>query len=121
MLLQGLIENEKIDSFNIPFYAPSPEEVRHEIEKEGSFVVDRIEAIEIERDTGGPDNLKESRGNRMTKGIRAVTEPMLGNHFHFEPEMMNELFRRHAAIIDGGYFESRCKYITLVISVMKSV
>ncbi|KAF2302335.1 hypothetical protein GH714_034133 [Hevea brasiliensis] len=37
MVLEGIIEEEKFDSFNIPQYTPSPFEVQSEIEKEGSL------------------------------------------------------------------------------------
>ncbi|KAL5790958.1 hypothetical protein ACOSQ2_005846 [Xanthoceras sorbifolium] len=32
MVLEGLIEQTKLDHFNLPYYAPAPEEVRHETE-----------------------------------------------------------------------------------------
>ena len=36
---EGLIEEEKVNSFNIPFYAPCPEEVSSEVGREGSFEI----------------------------------------------------------------------------------
>nr|GEX61302.1 jasmonate O-methyltransferase-like [Tanacetum cinerariifolium] len=89
----GLVKKEKIDSFNAPYYAPSPEEVKFEVEKEGSFLVDRVEAFEIEWDGGDSGVLKDSSGKRVAKTIRAVVEPMLAIHFDLEPVMMDELFR----------------------------
>ncbi|CDO99414.1 unnamed protein product [Coffea canephora] len=47
MISEGLVEEKKLDSFNIPQYTPSPAEVRSLVEMEGSFTVDRLEATEI--------------------------------------------------------------------------
>ncbi|CBI17466.3 unnamed protein product, partial [Vitis vinifera] len=47
MVAEGLIDEEKMDSFNIPQYAPSPTEVKCEVEKEGSFTINRLEVSEV--------------------------------------------------------------------------
>ncbi|KAG5008236.1 hypothetical protein JHK85_026778 [Glycine max] len=47
MFLEGLIEEEKLDSFNIPVYEPTVEEIRHVIEEEGSFFVQRFEILTL--------------------------------------------------------------------------
>ncbi|KAI7734932.1 hypothetical protein M8C21_019820 [Ambrosia artemisiifolia] len=117
--LDGLVDKEKIDSFNAPYYAPSPEEVRREVEIEGSFVVVDVEAFEIEWDDGDWSSHKISSGNRVAKTIRAVVEPMLETHFHLGPGIMDELFRRYAKIIDDCFSERKLKYINLVISFMR--
>ncbi|XP_071733220.1 probable jasmonic acid carboxyl methyltransferase 2 [Rutidosis leptorrhynchoides] len=117
--LDGLVEKEMIDSFNFPYYAPSPEEMKFEVEKEGSFVVDGVETFEIEWDNGDSDDLNESSGNRVAKTIRAVVEPMLDSHFHLGPEMMDELFRRYSNIIDEYCLKKIFSFTLLVISFMK--
>lgn len=118
LALDGLVEKESIDSFNIPFYMPSLEEVQHEVEKERSFVVKCVEAVEIEWDVGDSSDLKESSGTRIAKTLRAVFEPMLGIHFHLEAEMMDELFRRYAKIIDDSF--TKKSFINLLISLVKN-
>ncbi|KAJ0807109.1 putative salicylate carboxymethyltransferase [Helianthus annuus] len=92
-LSHGLVEKEKIHSFNAPYYAPSPEEVKCQVENEGSFVVVDVKSFGIEWDDGDWTNCKISSGNRVAKTIRAVVEPMLEIHFHLGVEMMDELFR----------------------------
>ncbi|KAJ6412122.1 hypothetical protein OIU84_005224 [Salix udensis] len=52
MVSEGLVEEEKVDSFNAPYYGPCVEEIKMEIEKEGSFIVSRLETFEIEWDGG---------------------------------------------------------------------
>ncbi|KAI7725530.1 hypothetical protein M8C21_029575, partial [Ambrosia artemisiifolia] len=116
---RGLVEKEKIDSFNAPYYAPSLEEVKYEAGNEGSFVIVDVEAFEIEWDDGDWTSMNISSGNRVAKTIRAVVEPMLESHFHLGHEMMNELFIRYAKIIDDCFSETKLKYINLVISFMR--
>ncbi|KAK1427299.1 hypothetical protein QVD17_15982 [Tagetes erecta] len=120
LALDGFVEKEKIDSFNAPYYAPSPEEVKHEVENEGSFVMDGVDAFEIEWDDGDSSDLKLSSGNRVAKTIRAVVEPMLESHFRLGPEIMDELFRRYSNIIDDCFSETKFKYVNLVISFMRN-
>ncbi|KAE8669982.1 hypothetical protein F3Y22_tig00112206pilonHSYRG00074 [Hibiscus syriacus] len=52
MVLEGLIEEAKLDGFNLPYYAPTPEEVKHVI-----------------------------RRKNVARNIRAIAEPLLENHF----------------------------------------
>ncbi|KAJ0805021.1 putative jasmonate O-methyltransferase [Helianthus annuus] len=115
----GLVEKENTDSFNVPYYAPSPEEVKCQVENQGSFVVVDVKSFGIEWDDGDWINCKISSGNRVVKTIRAVVEPMLENHFHLEVEMMDELFKRYAKIIDDCFLETKFKYINLVISFVR--
>ncbi|KAI3807327.1 hypothetical protein L1987_23253 [Smallanthus sonchifolius] len=120
LALDGLVEKEKIDSFNAPYYAPSAEEVKREAESDGSFVVDGVEAFEIEWDDGySTDDFKLSSGNRVAKTIRAVVEPMFESHFHLGADMMDELFRRYAKIIDDCFSKTKFKYINIVISFVR--
>ncbi|WJX15744.1 jasmonate O-methyltransferase [Trifolium repens] len=52
MVSEGLVKEEKVDSFNAPYYAPCFEELKIEIEKEGSFMVNSYETYEIDWDDG---------------------------------------------------------------------
>ncbi|KAJ9559994.1 hypothetical protein OSB04_005154 [Centaurea solstitialis] len=117
MAIDGLVEKESIDSFNIPYYAPSIEEVQDEVEKEGSFVISCVEVFEIEYDDGDSSDLKESRGTRVTKSIRAVVEPMIESHFHLGEETMDELFMRCAKIVNDD--KNRFQFTSLLISVVR--
>ncbi|KAL6186927.1 hypothetical protein ACLB2K_043045 [Fragaria x ananassa] len=91
MVSKGLIEEEKVNSFNIPYYASCVEELELVLEKEGSFSKDRLEAFGVDWDTDGidldlnmlerDDQLITSSGQRMANSIRVVTESMLEFHF----------------------------------------
>ncbi|TQD95347.1 hypothetical protein C1H46_019033 [Malus baccata] len=49
--LQGLIEEEKLDTFNTPYYAPTTKEVEDVIEAEGSFTFQSLEVFRNEWDS----------------------------------------------------------------------
>ncbi|XP_058092022.1 probable jasmonic acid carboxyl methyltransferase 2 [Magnolia sinica] len=127
MVLEGIVEEEKVDSFNAPYYSPSPDELKSEIEKQGSFALDQLEVFEVDWDaTNGDDGVSEyvqsgisklTSGQRVSKTIRAVVESMIGHHFG--EEIMDDLFQRYSKIVDQYMSENVCKYANLVISVVR--
>jgi hypothetical protein len=50
-MLQGIIREEQVNTFNIPHYYPSPNEVELEVLNEGSFAINHMELFETESDT----------------------------------------------------------------------
>ncbi|GMN28917.1 hypothetical protein TIFTF001_046279 [Ficus carica] len=126
MVYEGLVEEEKVDSFNAPYYAPCPEELKVEVEKEGSFIVERLEAFQVDWDGGMMEEyrtcdtlegLSRARGRQVAKTIRAVVESMLESHFG--TEIMDDLFQRYQEMVGHYLAKSPTKYINLVISLMK--
>lgn len=115
---EGLVEEEKIDSFNAPYYAPCPEEIKFVVQAEGSFKIDHLETFEFYwEDQMKAEFEKLSSGQRVAKTIRAVVESML--ECHFGREIMDDLFRRYAEIVDGHLSKNRAKYIDLIVSLIK--
>ncbi|KAL6011381.1 hypothetical protein ACLOJK_001827 [Asimina triloba] len=134
MVLDGVIEEEKVDSFNAPYYSPSLEELTCEIEKQGSFMLDRFESYPVDWDasdlngndysssSAGTGRQKStaanlSRGQRVSKTIRAVVESMLVDHFG--EDAMDGLFQRYSQIVDQRLSESTGKYVNVVISLIR--
>lgn len=117
-MLQGVIEEEKVDSFNAPYYAPCPEEVKFGIYKEGSFILDGLEMFEIDWDGGDHDyDSTISSGERVAKTIRAVVESMIESHFG--ADVMDDLFLRYGQLVGKHLARTRAKYINLVISLVR--
>ncbi|KAK1301825.1 Jasmonate O-methyltransferase [Acorus calamus] len=85
MVSEGLIEEEKIDSFNAPYYTPSPKELVEVIEGDGSFTIDRLEILEMDLEKIMTTNNDDDHG-------RAIMETMLKSHFG--SEIMDDLFHR---------------------------
>lgn len=119
--MQGLIEEENVDSFNAPYYAPWSEELRMVVEKEGSFMVDHLEGFEIDWDGGcSGDNIHNSfeRGQRVAKTVRAVVESMLESHFGNDLPM-DDLFRRYGQLVGDYLSKNETKYVNLVVSLTR--
>ncbi|XP_056697650.1 probable jasmonic acid carboxyl methyltransferase 1 [Spinacia oleracea] len=50
MLHQGLVDQKKVEEFNIPFYPPTMEEVKTLVASEGSFVIHKHEIFTLDWD-----------------------------------------------------------------------
>ncbi|XP_024178614.1 S-adenosyl-L-methionine:benzoic acid/salicylic acid carboxyl methyltransferase 2-like [Rosa chinensis] len=81
MVLDGLIEEKKLDTFNMPYYASTADEVKEVIEAEGSFILQNLETFRndwdcyIKQVNCGFD--KKVRAAIIFIDIRAVGEPIL--------------------------------------------
>ncbi|CAN4122880.1 unnamed protein product [Withania somnifera] len=126
LVAKGLVEEERIDSFNAPYYAPCTKELKIAVENEGSFMIDRLETFEIEWDANMSSNSsaqcdgkKEllSRGQQVAKTIRAVVESMMENHFG--NEIMDDLFCVYGDLVDDYIYKGRAVYVNLVVSLTR--
>ncbi|GLJ12057.1 hypothetical protein SUGI_0183050 [Cryptomeria japonica] len=102
MVIQGVIEEDKRDSFNLPFFSPSSLELRAEVEKEGSFTVKRIDYFSV---LGQPrfetENIKdEDIGRMVANHSRAVLEGMISAYFG--SEVVNPLYENFAKRAAGN-------------------
>ncbi|TXG49919.1 hypothetical protein EZV62_025794 [Acer yangbiense] len=86
LVSKGLIDEERLDSFDVPYYTPSQEEVKELIDKEGSFAVDLMETFAI--DIGDKDIWSDA--TRYANNIRSFTEPMISHHFGVK--ILDELY-----------------------------
>ncbi|THG02125.1 hypothetical protein TEA_020157 [Camellia sinensis var. sinensis] len=78
LVSQGLINEDKLDTFNVPRYFPSLEEVKDIVEGDGSFTIDHMEGFELDT-LQMQENDKWVRGEKLAKAIRAFTEPIISN------------------------------------------
>ncbi|MCL7029727.1 hypothetical protein MKW94_001660 [Papaver nudicaule] len=123
MVLKGAIEEEKLDLFNIPTYFPSPEEVKSVIESEGSFTINQLETFHVNWD--GSDSKEDDnsmtnnfiRSHHIADVLRAVTEPLVANHFG--EEIMDELYGRFRERIEEYAAKEKTQYTNFVISTTK--
>ncbi|XP_010278173.1 PREDICTED: salicylate carboxymethyltransferase-like [Nelumbo nucifera] len=121
LVSQGLIEEEKVNTFNMPIYAPSPREMKSVIEREGSFDIDRLEAFEI--NWKQEDNLGDNETNKLrdaqniARYLRAVVEPLLANHFG--EALMDKLFCRLREILADRMLKEDAKLVTVIVSLTR--
>ncbi|TVT98915.1 hypothetical protein EJB05_55728, partial [Eragrostis curvula] len=89
LVSQGLVDQEKVDAYNAPFYAPSPQEIEEEVRREGSFSLDCVQTLEMNLSVTGD---AKRDGTMLSMVIRAVQEPMLSHQFG--PGIMDALFHK---------------------------
>ncbi|KAK1592948.1 hypothetical protein Q3G72_033206 [Acer saccharum] len=75
MVSQKLIDEDKLDLFDVPYYVPSLEEMKQVVDKEGSFESEIMETIAIDQ-RGNNTSARE-----VTNSIRCFTESMISHHF----------------------------------------
>ena len=119
-VLQGLVPEAKLDSFNLPYYGPTAEEVRRLIEAQGSFTLNRLEVFNMEwdpnmnRDEGFDE---QESGKLVSDMLRAVGEPMLKHHFGLE--IMDDLFSRVTEKIIDCIVTEKWQSTNLIISLTR--
>ncbi|KAJ4982249.1 hypothetical protein NE237_033086 [Protea cynaroides] len=120
LVSEGLIEETKVDSFNLPFYAPSYKEVEATICGEGSFYLDQLEIFDINWDESDDDDNREFTfdkfisGQKMAKAIRAVVEPLIA--CHFGDAVIDVLFNRYIEYVGNHLSMEEGKFVSFVIS-----
>ncbi|KAK9164213.1 hypothetical protein Syun_005115 [Stephania yunnanensis] len=133
MVSEGLIEEAKVDSFNVPHYAASIGEIKNLIEVEGSFNLDQLEIVEVcwdgnmsnvtKHDHNTADAVYEDvmgnfkRAKTAGKILRAATESML--ECHFGKAAMDDLFYRFTPKAAPLFKREEAKLVSAVISMTK--
>ncbi|CAL4923059.1 unnamed protein product [Urochloa decumbens] len=122
LVQKGLMEKEKLNSFNLPYYAPSVDEVKALIE-ENLFDIEHIGLFESnwdpldDSDSDVVLDCASSGRNIANKSIRAVMEPLIIEHFG--EAILDELFMVFASMV-AKYLEIRkAKYPVIVVSLKK--
>ncbi|KAJ7944245.1 Salicylate O-methyltransferase [Quillaja saponaria] len=123
MVLEGLIEEEQLDSFNVPMYTPSPSEVKLEVIKEGSFTINHLQTSEVSWNAYDNElSLSEAfsdGGYNVASCIRAVAEPLLVSHFN--EGIIDEVFRRYQEIVADRMSKEKTEYINVTVSLTKKI
>ncbi|KAI3699405.1 hypothetical protein L2E82_43689 [Cichorium intybus] len=125
MVSEGLIEETKMDSFNIPQYTPCPKEVKNEVDKEGSFTINCLEVSEVNWDAYADNqlirpedfNVNDIGGYNVAKCMRAVAEPLLASHFGVS--IIEEVFIRYRKIITDCMSKEKTKFINVTVSMTR--
>ncbi|XP_050258148.1 loganic acid O-methyltransferase-like [Quercus robur] len=100
MAKKGTISEEKVDTFNLPTYFASPQEVEAIVERNGCFRLERMEILPQAIPSGN-----FSRGKVTSSQIRAGMEGMFKEHFG--EEIIDELFDAlHKKLDESSIFES---------------
>lgn len=121
-LFQGLLHGKDIDSFNLPLYYPSVDELKAIVQHEGSFRIDRLGTSQVNWDMHDDEAIsvydKGSCGKIAAMALRSVVEPMLAAHFG--DAFMDKLFERYALHADDYLSREKTKNFNIVVSLTRS-
>uniref|UniRef100_A0A8I7B9B8 Uncharacterized protein n=1 Tax=Hordeum vulgare subsp. vulgare TaxID=112509 RepID=A0A8I7B9B8_HORVV len=120
---EGLLEREKLNSFNLPFYGPSVTEVKMVINKSGLFDINHVELFESNwdpRDNSVSDDVDDplQSGMNVSKSLRAVLEPLFTSHFG--ESVLDTLFNKLAYNVAEHLAREKTKYSIIVMSLKKT-
>ncbi|KAJ4753143.1 S-adenosyl-L-methionine-dependent methyltransferase superfamily protein [Rhynchospora pubera] len=122
MVLEGIVEEEKLDSFNLPFYAPSMEEAKAVINAQGLFDIIHMQIFESNWDPYDDsdddfviDNVQS--GANFAMCIRSVLEPIIASHFG--ASIVDELFSRFAMNVAKHLVKEKTKLPVLTLCLKK--
>ncbi|XP_071704349.1 S-adenosyl-L-methionine:benzoic acid/salicylic acid carboxyl methyltransferase 3-like [Rutidosis leptorrhynchoides] len=130
MVLEGLVDEEKLDTFNLPLYTASPTEIMNLVEIEGSFKIDHLEIFDVNWEawkTKKPeyDVLKrketedQSVGDAVVKSIRAGVESLVANHFG--EGIIDDVFMRYARNFTDRYPKMENEVlVSITVSLIKN-
>ncbi|KAK4262143.1 hypothetical protein QN277_027734 [Acacia crassicarpa] len=114
LVSKGEVEEEKVDSYEVPFYAASREEIEDGVKRERSFQVERLVVSISETDAEGGI----SRGKRVAMAVRAVQESIITNHFG-DTIQLDSLFDTYASLLDQQFAMQEIQPLTFVLVLRK--
>nr|XP_043608446.1 probable methyltransferase TCM_000336 [Erigeron canadensis] len=94
LVSKGEIKQEKVEEYNVHFYAPSRNELEEEVKNEGSFDIEHLEMFELERNSGPC----MSHGTAVARTVRAIQESMISHHFG--EHILDDLFDIYGRLLD---------------------
>ncbi|KAL6605863.1 hypothetical protein ACP70R_041516 [Stipagrostis hirtigluma subsp. patula] len=121
-LQQGLVEEEKLNSFNLPIYEASIDEVKAVIKQSQLFDIDHIKLFESNwdpYDDSLDDVVQDSieSGVNVAKCMRAVVETLFASHFG--ESVLDALFEEYACMVAKHLECQKTKYSVIVLSLKK--
>ncbi|KAJ3680029.1 hypothetical protein LUZ60_016307 [Juncus effusus] len=116
LVREGLIESEKRDKFNIPFYAPTVEEFKEAVEANGSYHLNKLELNVLKPSIFNWPDDKRMVAKLLTGFCRMLIEELVKSYIG--QELTNELFvRMERRAINGDKIpEENLSYYSLVCS-----
>ncbi|CAL9774392.1 unnamed protein product [Musa acuminata subsp. burmannicoides] len=123
MVSQGIVSEDKLDTFNLPIYTPSMQEVKAVIHDEGLFDLEQAQIFECNwdpfDDTDDDDIVFDNvlNGKNVAKCVRAVSESLIAHHFG--DAILDELFSRYADKVARHLLKEKTKHTVMVIALKK--
>ncbi|KAG0513668.1 hypothetical protein BDA96_10G121800, partial [Sorghum bicolor] len=118
LVAEGIVDKEKLYSFNLPIYGPSIDEVATIVRQSGLFNIGHIQLFESNwdpYDDSEGDHVVDSiqSGVNVARSLRAVMEPLFASHFG--EQILDELFKRYACNVAKHLEKEKTKYSVIVM------
>ncbi|KAG2610501.1 hypothetical protein PVAP13_4KG193800 [Panicum virgatum] len=107
---QGLVEEDKLNSFNLPMYGPSIDEVKAAIKQTGLFDINEIKLFESNwdpYDDSEDDNVQDS----IQSGVNVAN--------HFGESILDALFKEFASKVAECLEREKTKYSVIALSLQR--
>lgn len=121
MVVEGFIDEDKLNTFNTPFYAPSEAELGFLVEKEGSFNLNQVHISEVSWKPNQQHKNShpfESDHDAFTKCIRAVTEYLVTSHFG--ESIVEEVYHRYKEFVKVSMGKENNVFISITVSLTRN-
>ncbi|XP_019103841.2 S-adenosyl-L-methionine:benzoic acid/salicylic acid carboxyl methyltransferase 3 [Beta vulgaris subsp. vulgaris] len=120
MVVEGFIEEDKLNTFSIPIYTPSEEELGFMVEKEGSFNLNQVLITEVNwkpsEQYKNPYDKSSDHAN-FTNCMRAVAEYLLISHFG--EAILEEVFRRYKKMVKVSMAKEKNVFTNITVSLTR--
>ncbi|URE16473.1 carboxyl methyltransferase [Musa troglodytarum] len=123
LVSQGIIEEDKLVTFNLPYYSPSMEEVKAVIHGEDLFDLEQAQIFETNWDPFDDSDDDSAAFDSIVSGknvagyVRASFQTLIAEHFG--DAILDELFSIYAANVSRHLLQQKCKHYVFVISLKK--
>ncbi|KAM3196400.1 hypothetical protein ACQJBY_072212 [Aegilops geniculata] len=119
---EGLVEKEKLDSFNLPLYGPSMDEVKAVVDQSQQFELTHIKLFETNWDPyddseGNDVHDSVQSGVNVANCLRAVMQPLFASHFG--ESVLDELFKKFAYNVMLHLVKEKTKYSVITLSLKR--
>ncbi|KAL7253345.1 hypothetical protein ACSBR1_007803 [Camellia fascicularis] len=120
LVSQGVIDEVKLDSFNVPYYIPSAKEVQDVVERQGSFKIENIDTIAVNNVGKGLDNGDVwVRGEIFGKRVRVFTESMISNQFG--EEVLDKIYEKFTRIAVSDWVGTQSTGAITIVAVLNKI
>ncbi|WVZ90396.1 hypothetical protein U9M48_036702, partial [Paspalum notatum var. saurae] len=122
LVLKGLVEKEKVKSFNLPVYGPSIAEVKEVVMKSHLFNMDRVKLFEANWDPfddSEGDKVEDSArsSTNVTKCIRSLLKSLVVSHFG--ETILKPLFVEFMYLVAKHLEKEKTKFAIIAMSLKK--
>ncbi|CAD6248132.1 unnamed protein product [Miscanthus lutarioriparius] len=122
LVLKGLVDKEKLESFNLPVYGPSVGEVKELVMQSHLFNMDLIKQFEMNwdpfDDSEGDDVEDTARSSmNIAKLIRSVLKPLIVPHFG--ETIIDTWFTELRSLVVEHLEMEKTKFTTIIMSLKK--